>query len=302
MLVSGPVEHAGEGPRERVEDVVIRHYGSGRVMEGLADAFRRVGMDERPMTPADLRPVDEFHVGGAAATAALLEQLTVTADTRVLDMGSGIGGPARLIAERYGARVIGVDLTPEYVRTAEELSGRVGLGERTSFRVGSVTALPVEDTSVDLALMLHVGMNVEDKPAIFREAARVLRPGGVFGLYEVTRGGNDAAPTYPLPWAEAAESSFVVPATDYIAAAEAAGLALRSRRDRTAFGVEFFGELLARIAREGPPAIGLHLLMGPNGREKIGNLAAAIGDGRFAPMEMIFERPDVSDGERTGDG
>jgi SAM-dependent methyltransferase len=286
----------------RVEDVVIRHYGSGRVMEGLADAFRRVGMDERPLTPADLRPVDEFHVGGGAATEALLEQLTVTAGTRVLDMGSGIGGPARLIAERYGARVIGVDLTPEYVRTAEELSARVGLGALTSFRVGSVTALPVEDASVDLALMLHVGMNVADKPAVFREAVRVLRPGGVFALYEVTRGGNAAAPTYPLPWAEAAESSFVVPAADYVDAAEAAGLDLRSRRDRTAFGVAFFGNLLARIAREGPPAIGLHLLMGPNGREKIGNLAACIGDGRLAPMEMIFERPASPDGERTGDG
>jgi SAM-dependent methyltransferase len=275
----------------RAEDIVVRHYGSGRVMEGLADAFRRVGLDDAGLKAADLRPVDEFHVGGAEATLALLDQLTIAPETRVLDMGSGIGGPARLIAERYGAHVTGVDLTEEYVRTATELSARVGLDALTQFRQGSVTALPLDDAGFDLALLQHVGMNVADKHAVFREAARVLRPGGVFALYEPMRGPNAEPLTYPVPWADDPASSFVEAPEAYLAAAEAAGLRLRARRDRTDFANAFFAGVFERIAREGLPAIGLHLLMGEGGRGKMQNLAAAIRAGQLAPTEMIFDRP-----------
>lgn len=275
---------------ERVEAIVTEHYGSGRVMQGITEAVARAGVARDRMTARDLRPVDEFHAGGVEATEALLGQLEITAETRVLDMGSGIGGPARLIAERYGARVVGVDLTPEYVRTAAELSALVGLDGLTRFVEGSVTALPVETGSADLALMLHVGMNVPDKPAIFREAARAVAPGGVFALFELMRGRESSSLTFPLPWAATEEWSFVAPPEDYRAAAEAAGFRLRQERDRSDFALDFFGRLFERIAREGPPVLGLHLLMGADGREKLGNLHKNIEAERIAPVEMIFDR------------
>jgi SAM-dependent methyltransferase len=275
---------------ERVETIVVEHYGSGRVMQGIVDAVERAGMARDRVTERDLMPVDEFHTGGVEATEALLAQLGITAGTRVLDMGSGIGGPARLIAERYRARVVGVDLTPEYVRTAEELSALVGLDALTRFVQGSVTALPVEAGSADLALLLHVGMNVPDKPAIFREAARALAPGGVFALFEVMRGPEASPLTFPLPWAATEGSSFVAPPDEYRAAAAAAGFRLRHERDRSGFAVDFFGRLFERVAREGPPVLGLHLLMGDDGREKLGNLFRGIEAGRLAPVEMIFDR------------
>lgn len=271
------------------ETRVAGHYGSGRVMDGIRAALARVGAGADGLTGDDLKPVDEFHTGGAEATEALLAQLDIGPETRVLDLGCGIGGPARLIAGRTGAFVTGVDLTAEYVAAAQELSALVGLGDRVRFLQGSVTALPLADASADLALMQHVGMNVADKPALFREAARVLAPGGVFALFEVTRGPIPTPLVFPLPWAEDAATSFVAPAGDYRAAAEAAGFRLRATRDRTEFARDFFRRLIDRLTREGPPALGLHLLMGPEGRRKIGNYLANLEAGRLAPVEMIFE-------------
>lgn len=276
---------------DRIEEIVTGHYGSGRVMEGIRDALGRAGVGAGPLAERDLKPVDEFHTGGAEATEALLAQLDIGPDTRVLDLGSGIGGTARLVAERYGAPVVGVDLTEEYVATARELSRLVGLDGLTRFAQGSVTALPVADASADLALLQHVGMNVADKAALFREAARALAPGGVLALFEVMAGDDPSPLAYPLPWAATAEANFLATPEAYRAAAEAAGLRLRKERDRTAYAGDFFRRLTERVSREGPPALGLHLLMGADGRTKIANYLANLEAGRLAPTEMIFDRP-----------
>lgn len=281
---------------DSVETIVAGHYGSGQVMAGIRAALARAGwgetgLGEKGLTAADLAPVDEFHTGGAEATEALLAQLDVGPETRALDLGCGIGGPARLIADRYGASVTGVDLTSEYVEAARELSALVGLGDRLRFLQGSVTDLPVADGSADLALLQHVGMNVADKPALFREAARALAPGGTFALFEVMRGPDPSPLRFPLPWAASPESSFVAAPADYRAAAAAAGFVLRAERDRSAYAAAFFRRLLDRLDQAGPPPLGLHLLMGPDGREKVTNYLANLDAGRLAPVEMIFARP-----------
>lgn len=280
---------------DNLESIVAGHYGSGKVMAGIRAALARAGLNADlgagGLTAADLAPVDEFHTGGAEATEALLAQLDIGPDTRALDLGCGIGGPARLIAARYGASVTGVDLTAEYVEAARELSALVGLGDRLRFLEGSVTDLPVADGSADLALLQHVGMNVADKPALFREAARALAPGGTFALFEVMRGPDPAPLRFPLPWAASRESSFVATPADYRAAAAAAGFVLRAERDRTDYAAAFFRRMIDRLNHAGPPPLGLHLLMGPDGRDKVSNYLADIQAGRLAPTEMIFARP-----------
>ncbi len=276
---------------DSVETIVAGHYGSGQVMAGIRAALARAGLGEKRLSVADLAPVDEFHTGGAEATEALLAQLGVGPETRALDLGCGIGGPARLIADRYGASVTGVDLTAEYVEAARELSAMVGLGDRLRFLEGSVTDLPVADGSADLALLQHVGMYVADKPALFREAARALAPGGTFALFEAMRGPDPSPLRFPLPWAASPESSFVAAPADYRAAAAAAGFVLRAERDRSAYAAAFFRRLLDRLDRTGPPPLGLHVLMGPEGRDRVSNYLANIDAGRLAPVEMIFARP-----------
>ena len=214
---------------DSVEAIVAGHYGSGQVMARIRAALARADLDETGLTAIDLAPVDELHPGGAEATEALLAQLGLGPDTRALDLGCGVGEPARLIADCYGASVTGVDLTAEYVEAARELSAMVGIGDRLRFLEGSVTDLPVADGSADLALLQHVGMNVADKPALFREAARALAPGGTFALFEAMRGPDPSPLRFPLPWAASPQSCFVAaPGETLLRAALAAGVRLPS--------------------------------------------------------------------------
>lgn len=270
-----------------VETTVAAHYaGVGlhrRIMERLAEA----GIPAEKVTTEHLKAVDEFHIGGAEATAALLDQLAIGPETRVVDVGSGIGGPARTIAARFGARVTGVDLTPDFVETARHLTETVGL--TADFVVGSALDLPFPDTCFDVATLLHVGMNIPDKPRLFAEVARVLVPGGTFAVFDVMRFG--AHPAFPLPWATDASSSFLETPETYLAAADTAGFALAARRDRGEVARDFFARMQAAMAAGQQPPVGLPLLMGEAAPQKVANMVAAVAAGDIQPVEMIFRKP-----------
>ncbi|MEO3413573.1 methyltransferase domain-containing protein [Roseovarius sp. CAU 1744] len=274
-----------------IETLVARHYSGETLLDSIRAALKQSGVDPDAPGIEDLKPVDEFHTGGLEATDALLDQLEITPQTRVLDIGCGIGGAARHVAARTGAHVRGFDLTPDFVDTASALSRLVGLSDATRFQVGSALDIPEPDDSADLALMFHVGMNIEDKPKLFQEAARVLAPGGTFALFDVMRA-SDTPLTFPFPWAEEAAFSFVTPPEIYRAAAKAAGFELQAERNRSAFAREFFDRVLARIAEAGgPPPVGIHLLMHETGKTKIENYVTHLTAGDIAPVEMIFRLP-----------
>lgn len=270
-----------------VESGVSNHYASYDVLARIRAGLAEMGHDPDKIAPEVLKPVDEFHIGGAEATGALLEQLQIRSEMTVLDIGSGIGGPARMIAARYGCLVTGIDLTPHFVETARALSRMCGMAERVRFEVGSATALPFPDASFDLALLLHVGMNVPDKAALFRQARRILRSRGIFAIYEVMRAG-DGDLNFPAPWAETPELSALEPPETYHAAARAAGFTLQAEENRRGVAIEFFSQLQARAASSAPPPLGLHNLMGPTVKEKTANMIAALRAGTIAPVQMIF--------------
>ncbi|NVO54913.1 methyltransferase domain-containing protein [Rhodobacteraceae bacterium B1Z28] len=274
----------------QIEDAVAQHYTTGALTERLRAALEESGVDPDAATVADLKAGDEFHTGGVLATDHLFAQLAPTHATRVLDVGCGIGGTSRYIADRYDSTVTGVDLTPEFVETATELSDIVGLSEKTSFLVGSALELPVADAAFDLAVMLHVGMNIEDKTALFSEAARALATSGTFALFDVM-GGEAAEPLdFPLPWSTMPGTSFVDAPDVYRDAAAAAGLELVAESDRTDFALTFFEEVFARIAESGPAPLGIHLMMGETAPEKFKNYVTNLKAGRIRPTEMIFKK------------
>lgn len=273
-----------------IESGVTSHYASYDVLARIRAGIIDSGHDPERISPEVLKPVDEFHIGGAEATAALLEMLEIRPDMEVLDIGSGIGGAARMIAGRYGCPVTGVDLTPHFVESARTLSAMCGMAERVRFEVGSATNLPFADASFDLALLLHVGMNVPDKPALFREARRVLRAGGTFAVYDVMQtGGGDLA--FPVPWAETPKLSALEPPDTYRAAAEAAGFILKAEENRREVAIDFFSRLQSQAGSGAPPPLGLHNLMGPTVKDKVANMIAAVRAGTIAPVQMFFSVP-----------
>jgi ubiquinone/menaquinone biosynthesis C-methylase UbiE len=269
-----------------LEQAVAQHYTHGSLEAALLDGLRRSGKNADRIDPDDLAPADEFHIGGRQATVEFADQLGLRPSMELLDIGSGIGGPARYFAHHRQCRVTGIDLTDEYARVAAALSERAGLAGRLAFVQGSALALPFPPASFDGAYILHAGMNIEDKATLFGQVKRALRPGGVFGVYDVMRiCAGDLA--YPVPWAVTSESSFVATAGDYRRLLREAGFVVEKERERRAFAIEFFKKILARVAESGLLPLGLHIVMGADFQEKVKNMMANIDNGLLAPVEMI---------------
>ena len=271
-----------------VRSNVADHYARGDLVTAIRDGLARLGKSESTVTAEDLAPVDEFHIGGRAATEELVRQLALTASDRVLDIGCGLGGPARQIAAHYGCHVSGIDLTYDYVEAGNVLSGWLQLDGRVSLQHGDALALPFADGSFTAAYMLHVGMNIADKGALFAEAARVLRAGARFAIFDVMRTG-DGALSYPLPWASTAETDAIVSPRNYRDALAAAGFEIVSERERRDVALAYFARQRAQVAAA-PAALGVHTLMGARRPEMVRNMSESIAAGRIAPVEMIARK------------
>ena len=268
------------------EQQVARHYGRSGIEQAFLDALRTIGKDPDNLAPGDLSGADEFHLGGPAATAELARDLGLGPGLHVLDVGSGIGGPARHVAAALGCRVTGIDLTAEFVEAAETLTRRCGLAGRVSFRQGSALAMPFPDAGFDAATLIHVGMNIADKAALFAEVKRVLKRGARFGVYDVMRTAEGDLP-YPMPWAAVPETSFVESPETYRRLLREAGFTVEAEHDRSALALRLGREARERAAARGPSPLGPHLLMGPTAPQRVGNVMAALERGLIAPIEMV---------------
>jgi len=267
------------------EAKVAGHYTRGGLEETILQAVVRMGLDPDRLSPIDLAPADEFHVGGLDATRELASQMDLAPGLQVLDVGSGIGGPARFFAAEHQCRLTGIDLTEEFVQVARSLTRRTKLDHLVEFVQGSALGMTFQAETFDRAYMIHVGMNIADKAGVFREVRRVLKPGGKFAIFDFVRT-SDVPITYPVPWAASEETSFVVGTGSYHDALEKGGFRLEQERTRTAFAIEFTERAMARAAQNGQPALALHLLMGELAPVMIKNVLMMMKQGVLAPVEL----------------
>ena len=269
---------------------VARHYTQGNLLDAIRAGVEHLGKSPDTVTVEDLAPVDEFHIGGRVATESLFENVGVTPDDHLLDVGCGLGGASRYVAKRYGCRVTGVDLTREYVETGSELCSWVGLADQIALEQGNAMELTCSDCVFDKAYMLHVGMNIADKQRLTAELYRVLKPGGILAIYDVMRVG-DGDLMFPVPWASTESESAVSPPEEYRDALRAAGFEVTVERNRHDFAMDFFARLQAASSAEGPPPLGLHLLMGEARALKVKNMIANILRNLVAPVEIVSVKP-----------
>jgi SAM-dependent methyltransferase len=268
------------------ERQVAAHYTHGYLLQAILDALQQMGKDPERFTAMDLVTGDEFHLGWLPATAALAQELDLAPGMHVIDVGSGIGGPARYFADAHKCRVTGVDLTQEFVEVANELTRRCGLGDLVSFRQGSALDLPFGAGTFDAATLIHVGMNIADKARLFDNVRRVLKPGGMFCVYEVMRADTGDLP-YPMPWAQGSETSFVETPETYRRLLGAAGFTIEREENRRAFVLDLAREMRGQIEMNGLPPLNAHTLIGPEARVRLGNVMATLERGTIAPVEMI---------------
>jgi SAM-dependent methyltransferase len=188
---------------------VTEHYERSDALRKVSAALDRMAPGGRRLSLDELGGFDHFHTAGLLATARMADLLAPAPTDVVLDAGAGLGGPARYLADRFGCRVVGVDLTPLFVEVGELLNRRTGLEGQVELRVGDVTALDLQDGAVDHAWTQHVAMNIADRPRLYAELRRAVRTGGRLAIFDVVDGGGGEL-LLPVPWATEPHHSHLV--------------------------------------------------------------------------------------------
>jgi SAM-dependent methyltransferase len=267
------------------EPAVQRHYGAAD-LEGLILAAVVPSGEGARLQADDLAALDQLHAGGKPATVALARLAGVRAGMSVLDVGGGLGGPARTLAAEFGCRVCVLDLTATFCRVGARLTERTGLDERVRFVRGSALTLPFPDTAFDVVWTQHSTMNIADKAGLYREAWRVLRPGGLLVFHEVMAGAG-GPPHYPAPWADEPSISFLSPPEEVRALLSRLGFVERAWLDVTATAVD---EMRRARPVAGPPHL-LVLTRGPEtGTAILRNFRRSVEEGRVAVVQAVFAR------------
>jgi len=266
------------------------HYAGGDIEAAITAALAARG--DAALRVEDLAGLDQFHTGGLQATRALAQLAGITAADRVLDVGGGLGGPARLLAEQVGCHVTVVDLTAAYCRVGALLTARVGLSDRVRFQHGDALDLLFEDGDFDVVWTQHSSMNIADKARLYGQIGRVLRPGGRLALFEVAAGSGEA-PHFPALWARSAATSFLIPPEALRATLAEAGLRELAWQDRSDWALAWMRARQAAQPQAGaaPGALGLHLLLGADVGAMLGNHVRNLAEGRIRIVEGVFERP-----------
>ena len=245
---------------------VREHYASEGITERVLTALRNADGPDVLITPETLAPIDHFHWKGVIATEELVAELQPKASDNLVDIGCGIGGPARWIAAKNGCRVTGVDLTAEFCAAARELNNLTGLADRVEILHGDALSLPVPNNSFDHAYSQAALMNISDKRGVFREAFRVLRPGGSLAL-SLAGAGSAGEPRYPLPWATTTATSFLATPDEIRGDLLAAGFQIVFVRDTSAALAEALPPILNQLQTGGLPPLGEHIVSGENAKE-----------------------------------
>lgn len=249
---------------------IEHHYHKSNLFEDIVNRLKDQDIDLNNVSRKDIEGVDEFHVRGAAVSRELAEQVDLT-QFNVLDVGCGLGGPCRMLAENYDCNVTGIDLSNEFIRTASQLSQLVKLDHKTQFVVGNATELPFPSNLFDAVWTQHVQMNIPDKEQFYSEIHRVLKPGGFFLYYDIFKK-NDREVSYPMPWASIADHSFLFKTQALQNILHDFGFKKSMVRNETKAGIAFFEALVARLKEFGPPKMGLNVLMGESAKPKLLNL------------------------------
>jgi len=269
---------------------IVSHYSRGGLLERLEAALRADGADPGQPTLEQLAPYDQFHGRGLEATEEAAALMPVRPGDRLLDVGSGLGGPARWVARRFDCRVTGVDLTPEFCEIARELARRTGLASTVEFRVGDALALPFADGSFDGAYSMNVSMNIADKARLYREVHRVLAPGGWLLLSEVARG-HGPEPDYPTPWAADSAASFLWTPQQTREGLAAAGFEVLRLQSTRAQALAFAARSREAVARgEQPPHRAVLLVHADIAATAMTNSARALAEDRIEPIELLVKK------------
>src|SRR5262245_27685353 len=270
-----------------MQDKVQTHYGSTAALaKTIADKLRAAGKELGKLTTGDLSSLDEFHIRGRKATLELASRMEIGPGARVLDIGSGLGGPARTLAEVYGCSVTGIDLTPEFCAAAQQMSRWVGLADKVSFSLGDATALTCSPASFDAAMTIQVAMNIAAKDALYAGAHRALKPGRIFAVYDVLKGEGGEV-LFPVPWARDPATSHLATTAEMRSLLQGSGFRILDEIDSSEESGTWFREAAARMSSAQAPPLSFRTFLGDDFAHMTRNQVRNLTEGRIKTVAYI---------------
>lgn len=268
-----------------INRLLVDEYRNAGLGERILAVLEAHGVDTDHLSQEILAELDHIHGGGYPNTIEHAAMVEMRPGMRVLDIGCGIGGPARYFARAFGCRVSGIDISPDYIDAATMLTERCGLTDLVDFRCGDALGLNFDDATFDVVWCLNVSMNIPDRDRLYAEMARVLKPGGQLALSELGQGPG-GAPYYPLSWASSADCSFLVTPDKLRAGLEAAGFRIRHWIDEAARRRET-GGLKGRGANILPPGEAMRIVRTEDYPERQANGAKSVNENRLTNVRLV---------------
>lgn len=269
---------------------ISEHWGTGDVYARIMKAMEAASISPDAVTVEQLAPLDHFHARGFPATVELADALPIQPGHHIVDIGCGIGGPARYLAQRFGCRVSGVDITQPFVEAANRLTTLLKMKRQVEIELGDGQHLPYGEAMFDGAYTQHVTMNIADRALFFGEAFRVLRPGAFFAVTEHGLG-PEGSPHYPVPWSEDGSGSYLVRPADTVTYLNEVGFVDVKLEDTGAKYLQGYRRAIELAAQGALPPLGAHVLMGQMAPEKTRNAARNIEERRTHPIQIICSKP-----------
>ena len=274
---------------QNFKNSVIYQYTRENIYETIVQRLHEQGVEKNKITREHISSVDEFHIKGAEVSLEMAKEAELSKELKVLDVGCGIGGPARMIADVFGCSVTGVDLTNEFIRTASLLSQLVGLSGKTEFMTADATELPFEDNTFDVVWTQHAQMNIEEKEKLYSEIHRVLKREGRVIYYDIFSSENEDM-KFPLPWADDSSISFLIKLNDFGRLMKETGFKELLRKERTSDSIDFFETVFENNKKEGSPKIGLNIFMTEQTSLKLSNLLNNLSENKLKVQSGIYQK------------
>ncbi|WP_299159280.1 class I SAM-dependent methyltransferase [uncultured Tenacibaculum sp.] len=273
---------------ENLNQNIESHYLKEKLYEDIINRLKEQNIPLDNVKRSDIAGTDEFHVRGAAVSRELASSINLNG-LNVLDVGCGLGGPCRMLADEYNCYTTGIDLSNEFIRTANKLSELVKLNDKTTFVQGNATELPFDNNTFDVVWTQHVQMNIPDKKKFYSEINRVLKTGGHFLYYDILKKGKGEI-NYPTPWASTASLSFLFKAEEMDTILKELGLTKEQSINQSQAGIDFFDALVDRLKEFGPPKMGLNVLMGETTKPKLMNLLSHLKTGDLELQSGVYKK------------
>jgi ubiquinone/menaquinone biosynthesis C-methylase UbiE len=267
---------------------VEAHYYRNDLYNSILSRLTEMGLDPSSIAREDISGMDELHVRGAEVSEEM-GAFVDFAHKKVLDVGSGLGGPARMLAEKYGSIVTGIDLCEQFVDTANRISKLLGIEDNTSFIKANALDLPFESNCFDIVWTQHVQMNIKDKKRFYSEIYRVLKTGGYFVYYDIFRKNKEEI-QYPMPWSNTSDMSFLFTKKELSEILKALGLENKRSIDQTNAGIMFFKQMKERKELNDNDFTAMNSAMGEDINSKLMNLLMHLENGILELESGVYKK------------